>query len=113
MRHREAHLISDRMITPDLRHGDLVVRTQPASHLGRARGHVQVERAPHLTQMDPLRHRLEMAERLLRFHLDDTMEPPATVGRGQHEVGIHHPGPDADGRGPFVAKVDGHGKAPA
>jgi hypothetical protein len=58
MNKREAKLISDRVIAPDLTDVNLIVLTESPGHVNHARGHVQVERNAQSAVVGPLREGL-------------------------------------------------------
>ena len=102
---REPELVADRVVGPDFRDRDRQVAAQPAGAVdGRGR-HVQVELRPQFTEGHPLRHRLEVVDRLGGLHLDDAHDLAAALL--QDEVRIPGRRSRPDGGRLFVADVDG------
>ena len=85
---REANLVPHAVITPDLADEDLVVFGQSPRDVDHARRHVEVERRPRPRKVRPLRERLEMIDRLPRFHFDDNLQSMSALGRREDEIRI-------------------------
>ena len=93
----------------DLGDGNLVIVAQSPGDIDRVHRHVQVERHPQLSQMRPLRHRLQVVHRLAGFDFDDPNDLLALlVERVDNRVGILFSAAHADRRILLGARIDAH-----
>lgn len=112
MHHGKSERVADGVIAPDLVEADLVRNAQPLSDICRPRRHVQIKPGPYLAEVSPLRHRLEVVDRLAGLDFDDAFEPSGPSWSRDHEVRAHHHAGHLDGRRLVVADVDGHVEPP-
>ncbi len=113
MHHGKSERVADSVIAPDLVEADLVRHAQPLSDICRPRRHVQIKPGPDLAEVGPLRHRLEVVDRLAGLDFDDAFELPGPSWNREHEVWAHHHARHLDGRRLVGADVDGHFEPPA
>lgn len=87
MHSREADLIAQRRICPDLARRYFEVGQQSPRAVNGRHGHVEMEIDLQLSKRDPLRHRLQVIHRLGRLDFDHADKLLRTLVREQHEVG--------------------------
>jgi hypothetical protein len=75
----KANLIAYRVIRPDLGGIDLMIREETACAVDAPCRHVQVKLHVQAGKRLPLRHRLEVVDRLRRLYLDDADELAGTL----------------------------------
>ena len=105
---REAGLIADGVIAPQLANGNVVFGRQAARDLNTARGDVQVKWDARPAEVGPLGHGLEMIHRLRGFNLDRSLQSPAAVRRRQHEIRKDLNRTDFDWHRLIGTNIDGH-----
>jgi hypothetical protein len=103
--HRESRLVPDRVIAPDFGDIHLILRREPTGDIHRTGRNVQVKRRARPAEVRPLGHRLEVIDRLGRFHLYRPHQlVPAFCGR-EHEIRKDLDLSDPHGHRLFLADV--------
>ena len=104
MNKRETNLIADLVIRPDFGHRNLHILAETARNIDHRHRNVQVKLRAEPGKGGPLRHRLEMIDRLCGFDLHDPEELPApTVLENQVRIPGRRP---ANRRRLLVPRID-------
>ena len=96
MDEREAHLIADGVVAPDLRDVDMVVLAEPTRDIDHSCRNVEMKRRANLREMRPLRQRLEVIHGLARFDFDHDLKAVAPILGLEHEIGVQRAWAAAD-----------------
>ena len=107
MDEREARLIADRVIAPDFRDIDAVLRRQPPRDVYASYRYIKMKRSPGSAEMRPLGHRLEVVYRFSRFDFHGAHQFSPANARGQHEIRKNLHLPDTDWHGLVLADIRG------
>lgn len=96
------------MVGMNLGHRDAAIGAKPFGDVNHRRRHVEMEGVTQSAEWNPFGERLEIVNGFDGFHLDDSLDLPATVGRRQHHVWIDRRGPGANRRVLLGTWVDTH-----
>jgi hypothetical protein len=107
MHEREASLVADRVIAPNLGDVHAVLHRQPPRDVDAAGRYIEVEGGPGPSEVRPLSHRFEVIDRFGRLNLDRTHQSFTSIDRCEHEIRKNLDLPDAHGNRLVLANV-GH-----
>jgi hypothetical protein len=107
MDQRETQLIAEGVIGPHFSNGNLKIVAEPPRAVDAAGRHVEMERRPKTRERCPLRHRLEVIDRLGRLDLDDAQQFPPALVRLQNQIRIPEGRSGTDPRRLFGSRIDG------